>query len=168
LPERPEGCFAQIGPVPFFALFRALTVIEVLSPTNKVAGSRGRASYEQKRREVMTSPSHFVEIELLRSGVSLHAREALPRGDYFVHVSRRDRRPKGFVWPILLTQRLPVVPIPLKHDDPDTPLDLQTVLDTAHDRAAYDLEIDYSSNPVPPLPAEYDDWAAGLLRSRRA
>jgi hypothetical protein len=33
-----------------------VTVIELLGPTNKIAGSRGRASYEQKRREVMTSP----------------------------------------------------------------------------------------------------------------
>ena len=30
-------------------------------------------------------------------------------------------------------------------------LDLQAVLDTAYDRAGYDLEIDYSADPVPPL-----------------
>ena len=49
-----------------------VTVIELLSPTNKIAGSRGRASYEQKRREIMTSSSHFVEIDLLRDGDHLH------------------------------------------------------------------------------------------------
>lgn len=144
---------------------QVITVIEILSPTNKVPGSRGRASYEQKRREVMTSPSHFVEIDLLRSGDPIHVREVLPRGDYFVHVSRTDRRPKGFVWPILLTERLPVVSIPLKRDDPDAQLDLQSVLETAYDRAAYDLEIDYRSAPVPPVPAQYADWADELLRS---
>ncbi len=31
-----------------------VTVIELLSPTHKIVGSRGRASYEQKRQEVMT------------------------------------------------------------------------------------------------------------------
>jgi hypothetical protein len=143
-----------------------VAVIEVLSPTNKVAGSRGQASYQQKRVEVMNSPSHFVEIDLLRAGVPIQCRELLPKGDYFVHVSRKHRRPKGVVWPILLTQRLPVVAIPLKPEDPDAGLDLQAVLNTAYDRAAYDLEIDYRSDPVPPLPDEYVKWADGLLRSR--
>ncbi len=142
-----------------------VTVIELLSPTNKIAGSRGRASYEQKRREVMTSTSHFVEIDLLRAGDHLHARELLPRGDYFVHVSRKDRRPKGYVWPIRLPQRLPVIAIPLKEGDSDVELDLQIVLATAYDRAAYDLEIDYRSEPIPPLGAEYSEWANRLLIS---
>jgi hypothetical protein len=143
-----------------------VTVIEVLSPANKVAGSRGRASYEEKRREVMTSPAHLVEIDLLRSGAPLHAREVLPRGDYFVHVSRKERRPKGLVWPILLTQRLPAVSIPLKSEDPDAELDLQTVLNTAYDRAAYDLEIDYRGEPVPPLAPACAQWADQLLREK--
>ena len=43
-----------------------VTVIEILSPTNKVPGSPGRESFEEKRREVMHSPSHWVEIDLLR------------------------------------------------------------------------------------------------------
>jgi hypothetical protein len=143
-----------------------VTVIEVLSPTNKVAGSRGRASYEEKRSEVMISPSHFVEIDLLRSGVAMFARETLPPHDYLAHISRKDRRPKGLLWPILLTQRLPVIPIPLKPPDPDAPLDLQEVLSTAYDRAAYDLEIDYGKAPVPPLDESSSKWADDLLRAK--
>lgn len=143
-----------------------ITVIEILSPTNKVAGSRGRASYEQKRREVMTSPTHFVEIDLLREGDPIHVRELLPRGDYFVHVSRQGGRPQGCVWPILLPQRLPVISIPLKSEDPDAKLDLQVVLDTAYDRAAYDLEIDYRAAAIPPLQGEADQWAVELLRAK--
>ena len=140
-----------------------VTVIELLSPTNKITGSRGRASYEQKRREIMTSSSHFVEIDLLREGDHLHTRELLPQGDYFVHVSRKDRRPKGYVWPIRLPQRLPVIGIPLKEGDTDVALDLQAVLITAYDRAAYDLEIDYRSEPMPPLTQEASDWVNSLL-----
>jgi hypothetical protein len=143
-----------------------VTVIEVLSPTNKVAGSRGRASYEQKRNEVMNSPSHFVEIDLLRSGAAIFARETLPEHDYMVHISRNDRRPKGLIWPILLTQRLPVIPVPLKSEDPDAPLDLQQVLNTAYDRAAYDLEVDYRQEPVPPLEEPTATWAHDLLRAK--
>jgi hypothetical protein len=142
-----------------------VTVIELLSPTNKIMGSRGRASYEQKRREVMTSSSHFVEIDLLRSGDHLHTRELLPAGDYFIHVSRKDRRPKGYVWPILLPQRLPVIGIPLKEGDGDVELDLQSVLATAYDRAAYDLLVDYRQEPTPPLTAESAVWANELLVS---
>ena len=140
-----------------------VTVIELLSPTNKISGSRGRASYEQKRREVMTSSSHFVEIDLLRDGDHLHTRELLPPGEYFVHVSRKDRRPKGYVWPILLPQRLPVIGIPLKEGDGDVELDLQMVLAIAYDRAAYDLEVDYRSEPVPPFSQRYAEWASALL-----
>lgn len=140
-----------------------VTVIEVISPTNKVAGSRGRASFEQKRREVMRSPSHWVEIDLLRGGDPLRTREAIPPCEYLVHVSRQDRRPRGRVWPIRLSQRLPRVDIPLRSEDPDASLDLQAVLDTVYDRASYDLSIDYTADPVPPLKREWADWAHRLL-----
>ena len=143
-----------------------VTVIELLSPTNKINGSRGRASYEQKRRELMTSTSHFVEIDLLREGDHLHTRELLPPAEYYVHVSRKDRRPKGYVWPIRLFQRLPVIGIPLKEGDPDAELDLQAVLATAYERAAYDLQIDYRSEPTPRLAPEMAEWANTLLTSK--
>lgn len=143
-----------------------VTVIEILSPTNKVAGSRGRASYLEKRQEVMRSPSHLVEIDLLRAGVAIHTRELLPPADYYVHVSRKAKRPKGIVWPILLTQRLPVISIPLRPEDEDAPLDLQEVLNTAYDRAAYDMAVNYRSEPVPSLNAAQQQWAHTLLQSR--
>lgn len=143
---------------------QVVTVIEILSPSNKVAGSRGRASYETKRREVMTSPSHLVEIDLLRTGEAIHVRELLPPADYVVHVSRKGSRPKGLVWPVLLKQQLPVIAIPLNAEDPDAALDLQLVLNTAYDRAAYDLEIDYRIDPIPPLKSNAASWASELLR----
>ncbi len=143
-----------------------VTVIEVLSPSNKVPGSRGRASYQQKRQEVMTSDSHLVEIDLLRAGLRLPAREALPDADYYIHVSRTDLRPRGLVWPVQLSQRLPSVPIPLRHGDSDTPLDLQQALNTAYERAGYDLEIDYRQPPAPPLIPGQQQWADGLLSAR--
>jgi hypothetical protein len=141
-----------------------VTVIELLSPSNKVPGSRGRASYQQKRQEVMTSDSHLVEIDLLRAGLRLPAREAPPDADYYIHVSRTDLRPRGLLWPIQLRQRLPRVPIPLRHGDPDAPLDLQQALNTAYERAAYDLEIDYDQPPTPPLAPDQQRWAEEVLR----
>ena len=143
-----------------------VTVIELLSPTNKINGSRGRASYEQKRREVMNSSSHFVEIDLLREGDHLHTRELLPPAESYVHVSRKDRRPKGYVWPIRVPQRLPVIGIPLKEGDPDAKLDLQEVLTTAYERAAYDLQVNYRAEPTPRLAPEMAQWANTLLVSK--
>lgn len=143
-----------------------VAVIEVVSPANKVAGSHGRASFRQKRREVMGSPSHRVEIDLLRAGHRFTPSMGLPACEYLVHVSNAARRPRGLLWPIRLSQRLPVVSIPLLPEDPDVPLDLQAVLTTAYDRAAYDLQIDYRSDPVPPLSHEWADWSHNLLRDR--
>ena len=88
-----------------------VTVIEVLSPSNIRVGSRARTSYEQRHNEVIHSPSYFVEIDLLRDGVSLHTREALPYADYYLHVSRHQRRPKGLVWPIQIPQRVPTIDV---------------------------------------------------------
>lgn len=144
-----------------------VTVIEVLSPTNKVPGSHGLSSFEQKRLEVMTSPSHWVEIDLLRQGVSLSARHDLATPcEYLVHVSRVAQRPQGQLWPIRLSQRLPVVPVPVKPEDPDAPLDLQAALATVYDRAGYDLEIDYRRDPVPPLDGPWAEWADRWLKQR--
>ncbi len=142
-----------------------VTVIEVLSPTNKVPGARGMDSFRHKRSEVMASPSHYVEIDLLRSGERLMAAEALPLGDYFVHLSRVERRPSGFIWPIKLPHRLPVIPIPLRNPDPDVKLDLQKLLNAVYDRCAYDLDTDYSKEPSPPLPPQYHEWPEKLLRT---
>jgi hypothetical protein len=44
-----------------------VTIIEVLSPANKASGSASRRSYLAKRRLVMRSPTHLVEIDLLRT-----------------------------------------------------------------------------------------------------
>jgi Protein of unknown function (DUF4058) len=145
-----------------------VTVIEFLSPVNKRRGSPGRESFEQKRREVMHSPSHWVEIDLLRGRRMLRVPIPKKTGphEYLVHVSRQSQRPRGVLWPIRLFQRLPVISIPLRSGDPDTRLDLQAVLDATYDRAGYDLEIDYRKEPRPPLKTELASWADQLLRSK--
>jgi len=145
---------------------RVVTVIEILSPSNKVAGARGRASFQEKRREVMTSGSHWVEIDLLRRGTSPLEGVALPPYDYLVHVSRVEERPQGRAWPIRLPQQLPVVPIPLGPGDPDARLDLRLVLDTGYDRAGYEMLIDYRGDPSPPLDDEAGVWADRLLKEK--
>lgn len=145
---------------------QVVAVIEVLSPTNKVPGARGRNSYEQKRSEIMCSSSHFIEVDLLRDGEGFPPYEALPPHDYRVHLSPAQRRPRGLIWAIRLEQRLPVIPVPLRDNDPDACLDLQEIMDATYDRAAYDLELDYRADPRPPLKSDQAQWAHRLLREK--
>ncbi len=141
-------------------------VIEILSPSNKVPGSPGRKSFEDKRREIMRSPSHWVEIDLLRGARMVPVPKKVGPHEYLAHVSKENLRPRGHLYPIRLARRLPPIAIPLKAEDPDARLDLQAVLDAAYDRVGYDLEIDYRKEPEPPLDAELAAWADQLLRSK--
>ena len=143
-----------------------IAVIEILSPANKTAGSAGRESFEKKRREIMYSPSHWVEIDLLRGKRTVRVPKKIASSDYLVHVSHAARRPLGLLFPIRLQQRLPIVPIPLKPEDSDARLDLQAALDSAYDNAGYDLEIDYRREPNPPLNGKLTEWADQRLRSK--
>lgn len=143
-----------------------VTVIEVLSPANKMLGAAGQESYLKKRREVLSSPTHLVEIDLLRRGRRTVPTRTIPDCDYVVHVSRSDRRPKGKVWPIRLTQPLPQITIPLSGDDASVEFDVQSSLATAYDNASYDLTIDYAADPPPPSLSETDAaWLDDLLRA---
>ena len=91
-----------------------VTVIEILSPTNKIPGSHGRESYVKKFQEVMYSPSHLVEIDLLRGPRTVPVPRRVGTHEYLVHISRKKMRPRGQLYPLRLPHRLPVIPIPLK------------------------------------------------------
>jgi hypothetical protein len=141
-----------------------VTIIEVLSPTNKIRGSRGRASFMEKRRDTLASDVHWVEIDLLRAGDPSVTRPPLRPCDYRIMVSRADDRLRGKYWPVSVRQPLPTIGIPLRGKDPDVPLDLNAVLRSAYDNGAYDLSIDYRRESLPPLDEEDAAWAEALLR----
>ncbi|MBC7818522.1 MAG: DUF4058 family protein, partial [Planctomycetaceae bacterium] len=69
-----------------------VTVIEVLSPSNKRVGGEGRGEYLAKREEVLQSRTNLVELDLLRGGARLPTLEPLPEGDYYAFVCRAGRR----------------------------------------------------------------------------
>src|SRR5690606_15154439 len=112
-----------------------ITVIELLSPSNKNSGA-DRGQYLGKRERVLESPSHLVEIDLLRG--SRLPIKGLPDCDYYVMVSRAEMRPKVELWPFRLRDPLPKIPIPLRAPDPDAILDLKAVLDRVYDGAGYE------------------------------
>jgi hypothetical protein len=164
LPEAPAEVWLpeqDVDEVPYLEVRDRLgrelvTVIELLSPSNKRAGE-DREQYLAKRRELLRSATHLVEIDLLRGWTHM-PQEGRPECDYSVMVSRAEqRRPAGF-WPIMLRDRLPLIPIPLRPPDDAVAVDLQEVLHRAYDGPGYEHFI-YSGNPEPSLAPEDATWA---------
>lgn len=138
---------------------RVITVLELLSPSNKTPGE-DRDDYLAKRRQVLAGQTHLVEIDLRRGGQRPSPPE-LPPCDYYALVSRYQDRPCVGCWPIGLRDRLPNLPIPLAEDDPPIHLDLKSVLDRTYDLADYGKYI-YQETPEPPLSAVEEAWARGI------
>jgi len=136
-----------------------ITVIELLSPSNKKGEDRRR--YLLKRRHVLSGGAHFVEIDLLRGGEPMPLAHR-PACSYSVLVSRSETRPRAGFWPIGLRDRLPEIPIPLRHPDPNARLDLQETLHHVYDVFGYEDFI-YTGAPDPPLSDKDAAWAKTLV-----
>jgi len=151
---------------------RVVTVIEVLSPSNKTAGSEGRELYLTKQRALLESEIHLVEIDLLRHGEptvavpyeALHQRGITWHYLICLHRGRAGKRYE--VWPFTVRQRLPRISVPLAEGDPDVVLDLQAVFDRCYDEGAYARRLDYRREPTIPLEGDDAEWTVGLLRGR--
>jgi hypothetical protein len=142
---------------------RVVTVIEVLSPSNKTTGEDGQA-YRLKREEYLASGVSLVEIDLLRSGIRPPLGDpAPPVSDYYVLVHRAWEDSRMGIWPISLRDPLPPVPIPLDPDVPEVVLDLRACIDHVYDFGRYAEQFDYSKPPNPPLREPDATWARELL-----
>lgn len=133
-----------------------VAVLELLSPINKKLGP-DRNQFLNKRREILASSVNYVEIDLLRGGPRLPV-EDMPQCDYYVMVSRWERRPEVGIWPLRLADPLPTIPIPLRAPYPDAQLDLQSVLNRIYDEAGYEDYI-YRHTPEPKLRPKDKAWA---------
>ena len=142
-----------------------VTVLELLSPSNKQAGY-DRDAYIAKRRHYLLSDVNFIEIDFLRGGPRMPIEELSPC-DYYVLVKRASDRTRAGVWPIRLRDGLPSIPIPLRAPDPDVRLDLQAVLHAVYDRAGYRHRI-YRGTPKPKLVADDAQWADAILKEHLA
>jgi Protein of unknown function (DUF4058) len=69
-----------------------VTAIEVLSPTNKQSG-KGRDAYLKKRRQVLASSSHLIEIDLIRANNAMPMSGYRQKKLYRVLVSWAQKRP---------------------------------------------------------------------------
>ncbi|MEZ4863098.1 MAG: DUF4058 family protein [Caldilineaceae bacterium] len=144
-----------------------VTAIEILSPVNKQPSHDAYSDYQRKRRELLRSAAHLMEIDLLRGGQRPPLEEAVPQAAYYVTLSRADRRPTVEVWPLQLQDRLPILPVPLTEPDPDAPLDLAATVADIYARGGYASLIDYHRPPPPPkLSDEELIWVDDLLREQ--
>ncbi len=175
--EADEPVRFEVAPVeerePFVELVHSdgevVTVIEVLSPSNKATGE-GYRQYRQKQEQILRSPVHLVEIDLLSSGLPTSAVPPvelllLPAHRYLVSV-RRGPQLQGEAYPIPLQRRLPRLRVPLRAPDPDIILDLQAVFDRCYDNGGYADLVDYRAQPPVTLTADETAWLDDLLRSK--
>ncbi|WP_008313550.1 DUF4058 family protein [Leptolyngbya sp. PCC 6406] len=141
------------------ATSEVVTILEVLSPTNKRPGE-GRLTYAAKCQTILASATNFVEIDLLRQWSPLvKAPEALA-AHYRILVSASALRPRASLYAFNLQDPIPTFPLPLAMGDPEPIVNLKALLDEIYDQSGYDLVIDYSAEPVPPLTGEDADWLA--------
>jgi hypothetical protein len=141
-----------------------VTVIELLSPANKRPGAKGFDQYLERRDHVLASFANLVELDLLRGGRRMPLVGKLPPGDFTATIARLRGRPRAEVYVWSLDQRLPVIPMPLAHPDPDVPVDLQEVFNLVYDRAGYDYSLDYREPPIPPLDPQRATWVEDILQ----
>jgi hypothetical protein len=150
---------------------RLITVIEVLSLANKLAGE-GQRQYRRKQQELADAGVSLVEIDLLRQG--RRVLNVLPshiparvRTTYQVCVRRGWRPQQCEVYPVPLRSPLPAISIPLRQKDADVRLDLQAILEQAYHKGRYYLTINYAEPPDPPLTGDDAKWARKLIKAAR-
>lgn len=148
---------------------RLITVIEFLSPSNKCGGA-GQEKYLEKQAEVLRSDASLVEIDLVRAGqrvLALPVAQIPPvhRWDHLACISPGWKRKCRELYPMPLRDRLPVLPVPLRQNEPRITLDLQSLIDHVYAAGRYD-DLDYATELQPSFGPEDAAWAAELLKNR--
>lgn len=149
---------------------RVVTVIEFLSPSNKSPGLN-REQYLRKQREVCSSDTNLVEIDLNRFGthsLAFPLTHLRPKGHtpYMVCVRRATQRDMAEVYPLPLWERLPAIKIPLRPGEADVRLDLQALVEQCYRNGGYEGTLNYAIDPDPPLLGADRIWADEWLREK--
>ena len=129
-----------------------VTIVEVLSPTNKRPGE-GRRRYIRKRESIVGGLVNLVEIDLLRGWEPMPLETPPPASDYRILVCRGVESPGALLYPFMVRQRIPKFTLPLLSEDeayaPE--VDLGSIVDRLHHTARYNLAVRYDGTP-PLLP----------------
>ncbi len=145
---------------------KVITVIEFISPTNKLAGD-GRKTYLQKQSEVLETDASLVEIDLVRGGKRVF--QSVPetllrahRANNLTYVRVGWERDKGRLFPLPLRDRLPRIPIPLRYGEAPVILDLQALVNHVYVAGRFD-DTDYSEDLDLPFSNADRLWINDLL-----
>jgi hypothetical protein len=146
-----------------------VTVIEVLSPANKVGD--GREECLRKQKELQATEVNLVEIDLLSYGKAtvLARRSTITEPAdwrYIIKISRAGKRQSLEVYAVALREKLPNCRIPLRPPDEDVVLDLTAVFNRCYDIGGYDLFIDYTKPPFVLLTDAEIQWVDALLQEK--
>lgn len=142
-----------------------VTTIEILSPANKGSG-KGRDMYDNKRNQILETRTNLVEIDMLRTGNRMEFFCNNLDSHYRILVCRGNSRPYGDLYAFNVQDIIPPFALPLRSDDIEPIINLQTLLNEIYDVYGYDLVVDYSQNPIPRLSEADGVWVDSLLRDR--
>jgi hypothetical protein len=149
---------------------RVITVIEILSPWNKLALRLNR-HYLRKLEDYARAGVSVVEIDLLRA--PHRGRMAVTEADIpperrapYIACVRLGWEPETWrAYPMPFRDPLPAIPIPLRQTDLEILLELQPIIDRIYVAGGHD-DIDYTKPPEPALPDADAAWAVELLQQR--
>ena len=146
---------------------QVIAIIELLSPTNK--GGDGYREYLAKRAATLYSPTHLVEIDLLRAGRRMPVIGPAPAEAHYRILVANARRsePVADLYAFGIRQAIPDFVMPLAQEDEGIAVNLNSVVNSVYADGSYDLDIDYGQDPPePPLSDGDRAWVNGLLREQ--
>ena len=137
-----------------------VTIVEVLSPTNKAPGGE-RNRYERKREVIVGSGANLVEIDLLRRGQPMPLETPPPASDYRILVCEGWKRPSALLYPFNVQQTIPPFLLPLLPEDKPLQVDLGPIIDRMHHTARYGQVARYHEPPPEPaFEGEVGAWVS--------
>jgi hypothetical protein len=145
---------------------RLVTLIDVVSPTNKTTAA-GRQAYLERRAH--SRGASLIEIDLLLQGHPMleYSRNGLPDWDYAITVTRASSPDRHEIYTATLQKPLPRFRLPLSPDDRDTVLDMQSIFTRCFDHSDFSDKIDYTSDPPVKIDDEDRQWMAELLKQKK-
>ncbi|PZO13080.1 MAG: hypothetical protein DCF25_16585 [Leptolyngbya foveolarum] len=142
-----------------------ITAIEILSPKNKKKGE-GKTTYLEKRQRVLSTQTHFIEIDLLRGQPPMPV-ISKNHTDYRILVSRSNTRPKAELYGFNLFDPIPTFAVPIQSGDTEPQLDLKKLIDEVYDQSGYGFRLDYQQPVKPALTAAEKQQVKEILSSDR-
>ena len=143
-----------------------VTIVELLSHSNKITGEHGRSQYLDKRQRVIFSDAHLVEIDLIRRGRPKPVEGYDGDAPYRHLISRWQTRPEVDLYPFRLQTPIPDVPVPLLEEDADAVVPLGALVDDMYKQDYYANYADYNSDPEGPLSDDDREWIDRMLRKK--